>query len=102
VRQRASGSCVPSPACGGGPGRVNGSRNRFENALPVNHDVIVVEAQNAKAFAGKISISAGGALLLFLFEVLSTLDLDNEPCRVGEGNHDVWANRCLATKTRAV
>jgi hypothetical protein len=43
----------------------DGSCNRFQNALPVDHDVIVAEAQNAKAFAGKVSISAGVALLLF-------------------------------------
>jgi hypothetical protein len=33
--------------------------------LPIEHDVMIVEAQNAKAFAGKISISSGVALLLF-------------------------------------
>jgi hypothetical protein len=46
-------------------GKLNGSCNRFENALPVSHNVVIVEAKNAKSLLGKISISAGIALLLF-------------------------------------
>ena len=44
---------------------VRGTVEETLNALPIDHDVIIVEAQNAKAFTGKISISAGVALLLF-------------------------------------
>jgi hypothetical protein len=43
----------------------DGCCNRFENALPVAHDVMIVEAQNTKAVAGKISISPCIALLFF-------------------------------------
>ncbi len=43
----------------------DGRCNRFENTLPVAHDVMIVEAQNTEAFAGKISISPCIALLFF-------------------------------------
>jgi len=43
----------------------DGRCNRFKNTLPVAHDVMIVEAQNTEAFAGKVSISPGIALLLF-------------------------------------
>src|SRR5262249_53932966 len=98
----ALASPPPLAGEGQGGGTFDGSCNRFQNALPVDHDVIIVEAQNTKAFVGKISISAGVAVLLFLFEVVSPIDLDNEPCGVADEIHDVGADRCLATETRAV
>src|SRR5262245_36670483 len=63
----AARSVDPSPACGGGlrRGMFDGRCNRFENTLPVAHDVMIVEAQNTKTFANKVSISPGIALLLF-------------------------------------
>jgi hypothetical protein len=42
----------------------DGSCNRFENALSVGHDLLIVEAQNTKTFIGKIGISTSVALLL--------------------------------------
>jgi len=50
---------------GWGGGTFNDSCNRFQNAPPVRHDVVIVEAQNAKAFGGQIRISTSVALLLF-------------------------------------
>jgi hypothetical protein len=64
---RAGAACVPSPACGGRVregGEPDGSCNRFENALSIGHDVVIVEAQNTKAFVGKVDISTSVALLL--------------------------------------
>jgi hypothetical protein len=49
---------------GQGGGKADGSCNRFENALSVGHDIVIVEAQNTKAFVGEISISTSVALLL--------------------------------------
>src|ERR1700751_4465506 len=56
----------PPPLAGEGQGggEPDGSRNRFENALTVSHDIVIVEAQNTKAFVGKISIPTSVALLL--------------------------------------
>jgi hypothetical protein len=34
----------------------DGSRNRFQNTLEVGHDIMIVEAQNAKALAGEKGI----------------------------------------------
>ncbi len=42
----------------------DGSRDRFQDALPVCHDVVVVEAQNVQALAGEKSITARIASLL--------------------------------------
>ena len=63
-RGRAGAACVPSPLEGQGGGKADGSCNRFENALSVGHDIVIVEAQNTKAFVGEISISTSVALLL--------------------------------------
>jgi len=43
----------------------DGRCNRFENTLPVAHDLMIVEAQNTEASADKISISPCIALLFF-------------------------------------
>jgi hypothetical protein len=42
----------------------DGRCNRFDNTLPVGRNVMIVEAQNTKTFAGKVSVSSGVALLL--------------------------------------
>ena len=66
VTTRSGAPCVPSPLAGEGQGggKLDGSRNRFQNALTVGHDIVIVEAQNMKAFVGKVSISPSIALLL--------------------------------------
>ena len=43
----------------------DGGGNRFQNSLAVDHHVMVVEAQNTKALAGKKGISPRVASLLF-------------------------------------
>src|SRR5262249_60521743 len=119
---RGGGGGARRPGCGGGGGRrslapagrggggggggggdtFNGSCNRFQNALPIDHDVIIVEAQHAKAFAGKISISAGVAFLLFWFEGLSPINLDNQPCGGADEIPRGWGHLMLAAETRPV
>ncbi len=42
----------------------DGSRDRFQDALPVCHDIVIVEAQNVKALAGEKSTATGVAPLL--------------------------------------
>jgi hypothetical protein len=80
----------------------DGGGNRFQNALPVGHDVIVVEAQNTKTFAGEKDITARVALLLLGFEMLAAIDFYDEVCSMTHEVHDVWANGRLAAKTGAL
>ncbi len=80
----------------------DGRYNRFQNPLPVAHDVMIVEAQNTEAFAGKISFSPCIAQLFFRFEMLSAIDLDNKTSSVTDEVHDVWPDWRLTTKTRSV
>jgi hypothetical protein len=80
---------------------LDGSSDRFQNALPVGHHVVVIEAKNAKTSSNKKSVSAGVALLLPGFEMLTAIEFDNELCSVTNEINNVWADRGLAAKTRA-
>src|SRR5262249_43190705 len=48
------------------------------------------------------SRGAPAEMLILPAKALPPIDLDNEPCGVADEIHDVWADRCLATETRAV
>ena len=55
-----------------------------------------------KAVAGKKGVAARIALRLLCFEVLPAVDLDDETCGVADEIHDIWTNRSLAAKARAL
>jgi hypothetical protein len=62
---------------------------------------MIVEAKNAKAFAREESVSASVALHMLRFEMLATVNLDHQVCRVTHEIDDIGANRGLSTKARA-
>jgi hypothetical protein len=74
----------------------------FQDARAVGHDLVIVEAQNTKPFAGKEGVSAGIALLMLRFEVLAAVNLDGETRGIADEIHDVGTDWCLATKARAL
>jgi hypothetical protein len=88
-------------------GRFDGTCNGCENALPVTHDIVIIEAQNAETFRGQVRISAGIALLVFCFEVLSAVNLNDKLCRMADEIHNIWSDgrltRCFVdTRQRVV
>src|SRR5262245_37373884 len=59
----------------------------FQDARAVGHDLVIVEAQNMKPFAGQESVSAGIALLMPRFEVLAAINFDGETRGIADEIH---------------
>jgi hypothetical protein len=94
--------CCSLPPCGGGLGwGVAGecSADDLNNALSVLHNVMVPEAEDAKAFAFQERCSG---YIRFTFSVLSPIDFDDELGLETREVHDVRTNWGLAPKPMPV
>jgi hypothetical protein len=80
----------------------NSCCDRFQNTLPIRHNVVIVEAQYPKSLAGQKGIPPRITLLVFRFKMLPSVELDHEIRRMADKVHYVRTNRRLATKACAV
>ncbi len=56
----------------------NCSGNRFQHAVPILHDIMIVESKNAITFHSEKRISSRIALHLFRFKLLAAVELNDQ------------------------
>jgi len=79
----------------------NGCRDRFEHALSIRHDLMIVEPQDAVALGCEKGTAPCITLHLLRLEMLSAIDLDNEVRLVTDEINNKWTDRSLSSKARA-
>src|SRR5262249_55437087 len=84
----ALASPPPLAGEGEGGGAFNGSCNRFQNALPIDHDVIAPARVASSIHASWVLLHAQSSWVLF------SCPLPNPPPQAGEGAHRVRARSC--------
>ncbi|BAL05970.1 hypothetical protein BJ6T_06750 [Bradyrhizobium japonicum USDA 6] len=96
---------APSPACGegwvGGSLR-DGSRNGFENAATIGHDIQVGEAENFEALRFDRGRATRIGPFALIREVLAAVELDDELGCMADEIGDVALDRHLAAEARAI
>src|SRR5215510_6324051 len=95
---------LPPPLAGEGwgGGMQDGSGDRFQHAVPVCHDLMIVEPQHPIAFRSKKRIALRVTLHVLGFVVLSAINLNDEPRRVTHRVDNEGADRSLAPETHAM
>jgi hypothetical protein len=75
--------------------------DRLQHTRAVRHDIVIVEAKNAKALGGEERVTPPVARLMRVVEMLTAVDLDDELCRVRKEISDVGADWSLPAEAGA-
>src|SRR4029453_7875573 len=88
---------LPPPLAGGGGGggMHHGSSDRFQYALTVRHDLVVVEAQYAVAFGFQECFASCIALHVLWLRMMPAIDFDDKQCRMAHEVDDKRSDRNL-------
>jgi len=74
----------------------------FEHPVPIPRHVEIAETKHTIALGFEKTRAPRIALLLLVFEVLSTVDFNDELRRMRNEVDDVWTDRRLSSETYAI
>ncbi len=77
-------------------------RDHLQHALAVGQYIVIVEAQHAIAPRREEGITAKITLKMLGLEVLTTIDFNHQTDRVADKVRNIWADRNLSSKVRAI
>jgi hypothetical protein len=75
-------------------------RDCLQDALPIRHNIVVVEAKNSKALLYQERIATCITVGVPRFKMLAAIELDHEVCGVTNEIDDIGTNRGLPPKAR--